>query len=270
MKPILVGYGTHEHATAALRWAAQASATLNRPLEVVSVFEPTFAEIAPEWFEEQLTQRREQIEAQARDAGAGEVDIHLLQGEPVPTFTDFAHSDRNRLVVVGAHSHHGPGELGSGVPAHSLLHHLHSPLAVIHDSFEPLAGGLLLVGVDGSEANAAALRWAVEVAGTAGGQVLAVHAFDPNNLSSTLAPGEHPNADRIRAETDAVTGTPVELLLEEAHPVAALIDVAQRRKVAAIVVGTRGHGGFAGLRTGHIPRELIDHSPTPVVIVPHG
>lgn len=270
MKPILVGYGTHDHATAALRWAAQASGTLNRPLEVVSVFEPTFAEIAPDWYERQLADRRAQIESQAGSAGATDVGIQLLEGEPVKTFADFAHSDPNRLVVVGAHSNHGPGELGSGVPAHSLLHHLRSPLAVIHDSFEPLAGGLLVVGVDGSAANAAALTWASNVAESAGGRVLAVFAFDPNDLMSTLPPGEHPHAEKIRAEVDAVATAPVELVLEEAHPVAALIDVAQREKAAAIVVGTRGRGGFAGLRTGHIPRELIDHSPTPVVIVPHG
>ena len=270
MKPILVGYGTHDHATAALRWAAEASGLLDRPLEVVSVFEPTFAEIAPDWYEQQLTDRRTTIEKQASAAGADQVEIHLLEGEPVKTFADFAHSDPNRLVVVGAHSHHGPGELGSGVPAHSLLHHLHSPLAVIHDDFEPLAGGLLVVGVDGSAANEAALRWATGVAESARARVLAVFAFDPNDLMSALPPGEHPHADKIRAEVDAVTDSAVELVLEEAHPVAALIDVATREHAAAIVVGTRGRGGFSGLRAGHIPRELIDHSPTPVIIVPHG
>jgi len=203
MKPILVGYGTHDHATAALRWAAEASGLLDRPLEVVSVFEPTFAEIAPDWYEQQLTDRRTTIEKQASAAGADQVEIHLLEGEPVKTFADFAHSDPNRLVVVGAHSHHGPGELGSGVPAHSLLHHLHSPLAVIHDDFEPLAGGLLVVGVDGSAANEAALRWATGVAESAGARVLAVFAFDPNDLMSALPPGEHPHAEKIRAEVEA-------------------------------------------------------------------
>lgn len=52
----------------------------------------------------------------------------------------------------------------------------------------------------------------------------------------------------------------------QGHPGHALLDAAKDADL--LVVGTRGHGGFAGLLLGFTSTYLAHHAPCPLVIVP--
>ena len=54
----------------------------------------------------------------------------------------------------------------------------------------------------------------------------------------------------------------------EADPAHTLIDCAQRHNSDLIVVGTRGAGGFHGLRLGSVALKILHHATRPVVLVP--
>jgi nucleotide-binding universal stress UspA family protein len=58
----------------------------------------------------------------------------------------------------------------------------------------------------------------------------------------------------VVVETQAVQGRPAEILLERS------------RSAQLVVVGTRGHGGFAGLLLGSVGQQLLVHADTPVLI----
>jgi nucleotide-binding universal stress UspA family protein len=141
------------------------------------------------------------------------------------------------------------------------------------ESAEP-AGGIV-VGVDGSAGSELALRWAVEQARRTGGTVHAVAAWDyPVNYGVAYL------EDRVDWAQDARTAlkTAVEHVLSGAdwptieqhvvqgHPVRVLLDAAADADL--LVVGTRGHGGFAGMLLGSVSQHLSAHSPCPVVVVP--
>jgi nucleotide-binding universal stress UspA family protein len=60
----------------------------------------------------------------------------------------------------------------------------------------------------------------------------------------------------VEVDSAVVQGHPVELL------------IGQSRSAQLVVVGSRGHGGFAGLRLGTVSHQLLHHADCPVLIVP--
>lgn len=143
------------------------------------------------------------------------------------------------------------------------------------------APGTIVVGVDGSEASAAALRWALEEARRRGTTLRLVHAWHrPLEAAPMAAPmwldGEVFESlrtaaaellDRMVAEAgDAATGVELERIVVEAGAARALLAAADGADL--LVVGSRGHGGFLGLLLGSVSQQCAHHAPCPVVIVP--
>lgn len=58
----------------------------------------------------------------------------------------------------------------------------------------------------------------------------------------------------------------IEQQVVEGHPAEELTDATSPGDL--LVLGRRGHGGFAGLRLGSVSRHCVDHAPCPVVVVP--
>jgi len=59
---------------------------------------------------------------------------------------------------------------------------------------------------------------------------------------------------------------PITVRAIHGHPGQALLEAAKDAEL--LVVGTRGHGGFAGLLLGSTSTYLAHHAPCPLVIVP--
>lgn len=135
----------------------------------------------------------------------------------------------------------------------------------------------IVVGVDGSAASNAALRWALEEARLRGARLEAVHAFASPEVSTTsqalhlietdFAAYRAAGAEIVdRALSDAgAESVEIERSVVEGPPAAALLDAAKEADL--LVVGSRGHGGFAGLLLGSVSEQCAHHAPCPVVIV---
>jgi nucleotide-binding universal stress UspA family protein len=135
----------------------------------------------------------------------------------------------------------------------------------------------LLVGVDGSEGSAIAVRWAAELAAPLGASVVAVHAL---GLIAHLDP-EGPavpvesHVDEIDARCRSVWCAPL-ADMDVAHrpelrfgpPARVILDVADELDVDLIVVGSRGLGGFPELLLGSTSSQVAQHSTRPVAIIP--
>ena len=131
----------------------------------------------------------------------------------------------------------------------------------------------LVVGVDGSEPSEAALRWAARFLASNGGRIDAVIAWHlpPWAVGD---PAWHPDqdAEKVLTETvDAVFGTEwppgTRLIVREGNPAKVLLE--ESKGAELLVVGSRGHGGFAGLLLGSVSAKCAEHGTCPVLVV-HG
>jgi nucleotide-binding universal stress UspA family protein len=137
----------------------------------------------------------------------------------------------------------------------------------------------IVVGVDGSSASRAALRWAVRQARFTGTMVDAVIAWQiPMMLQNyRWAPiyveeaGDF--AEDARKRIDAVINEEIgpadsRLVTSQVvhgHPAQVLLDAAADADL--LVVGSRGHGGFAGALLGSVSQHCVHHAHCPVLIV---
>lgn len=128
----------------------------------------------------------------------------------------------------------------------------------------------VLVGVDGSQPSQEALRWALWHARLATGRVLAIQTWEIHPLYrlENIAEEFHDAAvtslqDTIR-KLDADTAI-IEQRALEGHPAEVLL--AQSREAQLLVIGNRGHGGFAGALLGSVSQHCVHHARCPVVIV---
>ena len=69
------------------------------------------------------------LKATREDFPQVQVTTQFVNENPVPALVDA--SDGARLVVLGAHHHHGPLSIGAGYVVQGLLSHAHTPVAVV-------------------------------------------------------------------------------------------------------------------------------------------
>lgn len=159
----------------------------------------------------------------------------------------------------------------------------------MYESTHPHQRGVVAVGVDGSAGAREALRWAAAEARLRQARLRVVHAstsglFGPrgagygypylSDLAETPpAAGVHDlqrAAEELLEEVIADAGADVDGLEIERRIVAGdaaevLVRAVTERDL--LVVGSRGHGGFAGLLLGSVSQRCAHHAPCPVVIV---
>jgi len=153
---------------------------------------------------------------------------------------------------------------------------------------ESPSGPRIVVGIDGSDSSASALRWAIRQAGLTDAAVDAVIAWHYPDLAATsVAFGaiEPPyvifqeNAEKIAADAvsttlDPASDVPVRPRVVQGYAAQVLLDASVDADL--LVVGSRGHGGFAEALLGSVSQHCVQHALCPVVVVrgpdpaPHG
>jgi nucleotide-binding universal stress UspA family protein len=137
---------------------------------------------------------------------------------------------------------------------------------------------VIVAGVDGSEDSKEALRWALAEAALRRATVRAVHAWSmPIAFGGPDMPPQPYDGPELRDQAQASLDAAVDEVAGEAAPVAvervveqgSPADVLVRAAEGAdlLVVGSRGHGGFAGLLLGSVGQQCAQHAPCAVVIV---
>jgi nucleotide-binding universal stress UspA family protein len=141
--------------------------------------------------------------------------------------------------------------------------------------------GVIVVGVDQSQGAKAALRFALEEARLRQVALRVVHAWQFGYIGATGLEGWLPAAggelqdfrrgaeaalDEILKEVGAAAeGLTIERRVDQGSAAAVLVE--ESKGADLLVVGSRGHGGFAQLLLGSVSQQCAQHAACPVVIV---
>lgn len=137
----------------------------------------------------------------------------------------------------------------------------------------------IVVGIDGSPASLKAVLWAAHEAKLRNSEIEILHSWsmpfvvDPMAMMPMMFPVEEmvTSANKIvAAATEIVAGIDpkIRVVTRVERGAASEHLIAAGKSADLLVVGSRGHGGFAGLLLGSVAQQVANHAPCPVVIVP--
>ena len=140
----------------------------------------------------------------------------------------------------------------------------------------------IVVGTDGSETAAEAVRQAADLAKTLNAHVHLVSAYEPvperrlreersqvpDDLQYLVSPREdvekvlEEESERLRQ-----AGVEVETYAREGDPADAILDVAEEKNADLIIVGNRGMTGAKRFLLGSVPNKVSHHASSSVMII---
>lgn len=303
---IVVGVDGSEHGRCALIWAAKEARRRRRPLHVVTAYSvPIFAASGLDGGYSTIddTVIQDGAKAVLKEAidSLGEyddVDISssVESGDAAGVLLQF--SEHAELLVFGTRGRGGfvgrlLGSVSSALPAHAKCPTVTVPLRFAErlgeevsdrrireeEAREPRKGveQVVAVGVDGSEQARVAVLLAAEEAMLLGVPLRVVCAVPQFSGSLAWVPAPVDREELFRdIQSQLKAGTAwlqshfpdleVQTSLVDGAPVDILVDVS--RSVDLLVLGTRGHGGFAGMLLGSTTDGVLHHAKGPVMVVP--
>jgi nucleotide-binding universal stress UspA family protein len=136
----------------------------------------------------------------------------------------------------------------------------------------------IVVGVDGSPGSRKALRWAAAEAALHGADLVVINVWEHTLLppagSVSVSERYVPDPSQrtaddllevIRAELGEQPPVLVQPHVKQGRPAKILIE--ESAKADLLVVGKRGHGGFAGLVLGSVSQHVAAYAKCPVTVV---
>lgn len=282
---VVVGVDGADPGYAALLWGAAEASRRDLPLHIVTVEEspagllPLGAAIVE--VSEIIEESASSVLAEAERAVTGKyphlrVTTARPQGQPTRLLIEAA--ETAGLLVLGTHGKHPLGHAMIGTTAFKTAGHARCPVVLIHTDrrHEHVAPARVVVGVDHSPADVAAIDFAAAAAGP-GGTVRIVHAWWLNaGEGAIIGSGDRDAEETVLTqhahELDDVTAQARERHPDvsfEAHPmqgtpVSVLTNAANDADL--LVLSKRGKGGFGGLVLGSTALKMMAAAPGPVAL----
>jgi nucleotide-binding universal stress UspA family protein len=279
---ICVGVDGSPASQSALRWAAAEAAAHNAELVVIHVYEWRVvgapAQIGGAVAEVAKTSATTIVDTAVEQARALVPGLSV-RGEAVlgaagPTLVNT--SKTFDLTVLGSRGRGGFSSLLLGSVSQHVATHAVGPVVVVRGRPDATVGPIV-VGVDGSSASDHAVRLAFEEAAALDAGVLAVRVYIPRYAGLGVdisVPVEDPvqrREEEMRHLAEDITpwrekypDVSVRSVVLDGRTAEVLIGLSSSARL--VVVGTRGHGGFAGLLLGSVGLQLLHHADCPVLI----
>ncbi|MCC4908190.1 universal stress protein [Microbacterium sp. cx-59] len=273
---IVVGVADAPSSQSALEWAVERARRTGETVELVAVVGGAVGVVGEDDVVDRLvTRARTALDAEASGLTASGLSVtaRAVAGDPVGVLVE-ASATADLLVIGGEARGHGRrGHHGARIAAGA-----HSPVVVVPATSAADAERRgIVVGVDGSDASAAAIEFAAAEAARGGDALTLVSAWLPvavpgdfgvypdtylTDLAGVTEAAVDAVTERIRAahpdltvRAAVVEGDPAEVIAEHA------------RKARLTVVGSHGRGALARFLLGSVSEEVIGRLAGPTAVV---
>lgn len=125
----------------------------------------------------------------------------------------------------------------------------------------------IVVGFDGSEGATTALKWAIGEAERHGASLKVVQAWTSGEFGNDAEQGEYTQEQLTKEVGRIMESESVRWDALAEHGSAGKILLEQAKTAQMLVVGSRGHGAFAGLALGSVGIQVATHEGAPVVVI---
>lgn len=272
---IVVGADGSERSLDAADWAAREAAARGLPLVICHVTTATSwsgmvsAEQRQQYASQLLAEVSERVSSVE---GLTEVSAMTLTGQPAQSLISAAAGAE--MLVVGARGMGGFAALMLGSVSDQVATHAECPVVVVRGARR---SGPILVGVDGSPRSNAAVGFAFRRAAALNLPVRALHAYELAVAVPSFGFVPSVGVEDIRGAAERVLEDAVQQWAGQYPSVAVTRHLVDDRAAAALtresvecsmlVVGSRGHGGFAGLLLGSVSMHALRHANCPVAVI---
>ena len=232
----------------------------------------------------------EKAAAVFKEAGVAVTEKEVPQGRasPVATIVDYAAEEKTDLIAMGTRGMGGVKRAVLGSVSSAVA--MHAPCATLVVRSTKGKGGArpvgrLMVAVDGSENAQRALEAAVDMTTRMKLELQIVHVdYVPGLLWSMGLPGSMIPTDRIEKDAESygeqlvskavkfakdggVANPKGEMVTKLTSPAQAIVELAEKRDVDVILIGTRGLGGFRKMLLGSVANSVLHYAHCSVLIV---
>lgn len=281
MQRIVIGVDGSDPARAALAWSVRLARATGAHIEAVTVAAqmPLATPLGGVWDtgEDAVAQANRALEHTLEEVDVAGVEVVTSVQDGQPAGVLLGSAEGADLLVLGTHGYGAVESALLGSVGRQVATHAVCPTVLVPTDTGQLER--VVAGVDGSEESLHALRWAADLARAAGAtiEVVIAYHYTPVGVGSPWVPvvpvvGEQEMRDSAAGVLDsaveraAAADVVVERTVAEGAAATRLQDRAQDADL--LVVGSRGHGGFAGLLLGSVSRRCLSHPPRPVAVVP--
>jgi nucleotide-binding universal stress UspA family protein len=131
----------------------------------------------------------------------------------------------------------------------------------------------IVVGIDGSPSSITALEWALRQAELTDATLEVLMTWEwPTSYGWSPVPSDYDPAqdattfleNTLKSVRASHPGLSIESSVREGHPAPALVEAS--RDADLLVVGSRGHGEFAGMLLGSVSEHCVTNAECPVLV----
>lgn len=284
-KAILVGVDGSDASYKAAWWAANYAKHAGLTLQIVCAYSlPSYAAVS---FDATYTavgddavahSDAEEILSKAKaiaDQQGVEAETLIVTGDPSAVFVELSHN--YNLIVIGNRGRGGLAERLLGTTSSSLPAYAYCPIVVVPYTDDD--GNIMhlnntitrvAVGSDESKWGLKALEIGARFAHEWGAKLTVISAVPSVKNGKIEGDVLASYTDDLTTRLQPIIAAYPELQIEKSvvagSAVTALTEASKNNDV--VVVGSRGRGGFTGLLLGSISQGLLQHSVSPVYVVP--